>query len=225
MGSPHGHKLHYHGHSWLHRLPAHVKLVALVVFMLAVVATPREWYPVFGVLPARCCSRSWRVSRVPPSYLAKRMVVEVPFVVFALLLPFVATGPAARGARPLGLRAGPARRLGAARQGHPRRAGQPAARGDHRAARPARRARAAARARSAGADHGLHDPLPRRRHRRALADARGPRVARLPRPRPAPVAGDRQVGRGAVHPLLRARRAGAPGDAVPGVRREAARTR
>jgi cobalt/nickel transport system permease protein len=92
MGSPHGHKLHFPGHSWLHRLPAHVKVVALVVFMLIVVATPREWFPVFGgyllVLLALAV-----ISRVPPSHLAKRMVVEVPFVLFALLLPFVATGP------------------------------------------------------------------------------------------------------------------------------------
>jgi len=33
------------------------------------------------------------VSRVPVGYLAKRMVVEVPFVVFAALMPFIATGP------------------------------------------------------------------------------------------------------------------------------------
>ncbi len=92
MGSPHGHKRHFHGHSWLHRLPAHVKLLALVGFMLTVGATPREWYPVFGVyllvLLALVAS-----SGVPPTYLAKRMVVEVPFVVFALAMPFVATGP------------------------------------------------------------------------------------------------------------------------------------
>ena len=76
MGSPHGHKLHFHGHSWVHRLPAHVKLVALVAFMLTVVATPRDWYPVFAgyflllfVLVA--------VSHVPPTYLAKRMVVDL----------------------------------------------------------------------------------------------------------------------------------------------------
>ena len=92
MGAPHGHTLHFHGHSWLHRLPAHVKLVALVVFMLTVVATPREWYPVFaGYLALLLLLVA--TSRVPPTYLAKRMVVEVPFVVFALLLPFVATGP------------------------------------------------------------------------------------------------------------------------------------
>ena len=33
------------------------------------------------------------VSRVPFGYLAKRMVIEVPFLVFAALMPFVATGP------------------------------------------------------------------------------------------------------------------------------------
>ena len=33
------------------------------------------------------------ISRVPPTYILKRTVVEVPFVVFAVLLPFVATGP------------------------------------------------------------------------------------------------------------------------------------
>jgi cobalt/nickel transport system permease protein len=30
---------------------------------------------------------------VPFGYIGKRMVVEVPFVLFALLIPFVATGP------------------------------------------------------------------------------------------------------------------------------------
>ena len=219
MGSPHGHKLHFHGHSWLHRLPAHVKLVALVAFMLTVVATPREWYLVFGVYlaPAARARRGLpRAAVLPRQADGRRDPVRG-------LRPRAAVRgdrAADRGARPVGLRAGPPRRLGPARQGHARRAGQPAAGGDHRAACAAGRARTAARAGSAGADHGLHDPLPRRGHRRAVADARGPRVTRLPRPRPAPVAGGRQVGGRAVHPLLRARRARAPGDAVAGVRRE-----
>jgi len=92
MGAGHGHKLHYHGHSPVHRAPAHLKIVTLVVFTLAVVATPNGWYAGFAV---------WLVallavvlaSRVPPVYLAKRMVVEVPFVIFAVLVPFIATGP------------------------------------------------------------------------------------------------------------------------------------
>ena len=92
MGAGHGHKLHYHGHSLIHRLPAHVKIVALLGFMLTVVATPREWYPVFAGYLA-CLLAVIAVSQVPPLYLFKRMVIEIPFVVFALLMPFIATGP------------------------------------------------------------------------------------------------------------------------------------
>ena len=92
MGAGHGHKVHFHGHSPVHRAPAHLKILALLGFVLVVVATPREWFPVFGgylVVVAAVVA----ISRVPPTYLLKRMVVEVPFVLFAVLLPFVAHGP------------------------------------------------------------------------------------------------------------------------------------
>ena len=92
MGAGHGHRLHFHGHSPVHRAPAHLKILALVLFMLTVVATPREWFPVFAVYAAILLVVI-AVSRVPFGYLAKRMVVETPFVLFALLVPFVATGP------------------------------------------------------------------------------------------------------------------------------------
>jgi cobalt/nickel transport system permease protein len=92
MGAGHGHKLHFHGHSVVHRAPAHLKLLALVGFMLLVVATPREWYAAFA-LYALVLLAVVGVSRVPPLYLARRMVIEVPFALFAVLLPFVATGP------------------------------------------------------------------------------------------------------------------------------------
>ena len=92
MGAPHGHRLHFHGHSPIHRAPAHLKVAALVVLMLVVVATPLAWVPAFvgyavllGVLVA--------VSGVPVAYLARRMVIETPVLVFAAVLPFVATGP------------------------------------------------------------------------------------------------------------------------------------
>lgn len=90
MGAGHGHRLHYHGHSRVHRAPAHVKLVALVVFMLVVVATPREWFAVFGAYLAVVLGVI-ALSRVPFTYIAKRMVIELPFVAFALMMPFVAT--------------------------------------------------------------------------------------------------------------------------------------
>lgn len=92
MGASHGHALHHHGHSPVHRLPAHTKIVALLVFVLAVVATPRTtFWPYAAHLVALLAAV--RASRVPFAYLAKRLVVEVPFVVFALLMPFIATGP------------------------------------------------------------------------------------------------------------------------------------
>lgn len=92
MGQGHGHALHYHGHSPLHRAPAHLKVVGLVVFMLIVVATPRDAYAVHG-LYLLVLLVAVAVARVPATYLLPRMLVEVPFVVFALVVPFVATGP------------------------------------------------------------------------------------------------------------------------------------
>jgi cobalt/nickel transport system permease protein len=92
VGAGHGHKLHYHGHSPVHRAPAHLKLLVLLVFMFGVVATPREWYPFFAGYLALLLGIV-AVSTVPPLYIARRMVVEVPFLVFALLMPFIATGP------------------------------------------------------------------------------------------------------------------------------------
>ena len=92
MGGPHGHKLHFHGHSPIHRAPAHLKVLALVGFVLVVVATPKDWFAAYALYLA-VIGAVVAVSKVPPTYLLKRMVVEVPFVLFAVLLPFVAQGP------------------------------------------------------------------------------------------------------------------------------------
>lgn len=92
MGAGHGHRLHYHGHSPVHRAPAHLKILALLGFVLLVVATPHEWVWAFAAYAAALLVVVG-VSRVPPAYLAKRMLVEVPFVVFAVLVPFVSYGP------------------------------------------------------------------------------------------------------------------------------------
>ena len=92
MGAGHGHLLHYHGHSPVHRAAAHLKIVAVLTFMLVVVATPRTAYAAFaGYAVALLVVVA--LSRVPFGYLVRRMVIELPFVVFALLVPFVAVGP------------------------------------------------------------------------------------------------------------------------------------
>lgn len=76
----------------VHALPAHVKLVALVAFVLLVVATPAG---AWGTLAAHAglLATAVALARVPAGIVVRRMVVEVPFVVFTLLLPFVPLGP------------------------------------------------------------------------------------------------------------------------------------
>ena len=92
MGAGHGHKLHFHGHSPIHRAPAHLKVLALLAFVITVVATPKDWFAAYAVYLLVILGVIV-VSTVPPTYILKRMVVEVPFVVFAVLMPFIATGP------------------------------------------------------------------------------------------------------------------------------------
>ena len=78
--------------SRIHRLPAQVKIVALFVFVLAVVSTPAGvfWaFALYGALLVGCVV----LAELPPLVVMRRLAVETPFVVFALVLPFVATGP------------------------------------------------------------------------------------------------------------------------------------
>jgi cobalt/nickel transport system permease protein len=80
------------GNTPVHRLPAHVKVVALLVFVAAVVTVPPEqWWALVAAGVALLAVV--RVARLPAPTVLRRMLVETPFVVFALVLPFVATGP------------------------------------------------------------------------------------------------------------------------------------
>jgi cobalt/nickel transport system permease protein len=86
------HPLYRHGDSPVHRMPAEVKIVCLVVFVLAVVATPREllWpYAVYAAIVGAC----WAAARIPLRWMLPRMLIEAPFVVLAVLLPFAEAGP------------------------------------------------------------------------------------------------------------------------------------
>lgn len=92
MSAGHTSALYRPGTSVVHRLPPHTKLVAVLAFVLVVVATPRTAFWAFGVYAALLVAVA-AVARVPASVVARRMVVEVPFVLFAVLLPFIAHGP------------------------------------------------------------------------------------------------------------------------------------
>lgn len=76
----------------VHRLPAHTKLVALVGFVVCVVLVPpRQWWAL--VAAGAVLAVVVRLARLPLRTVLRRMLVETPFVVFALLLPVLATGP------------------------------------------------------------------------------------------------------------------------------------
>ncbi len=79
------------GDTRIHRLPAQVKVVAALLFALVVVATPREWVLAFGGYAVLVVAVA-AVARMRPRVMLRRMLIEVPFVVFALLLPIVGLG-------------------------------------------------------------------------------------------------------------------------------------
>jgi cobalt/nickel transport system permease protein len=90
MGSGH-HQLYRPGASAVHRLPPQCKLLAVFAFAIVVVATPREAFWAFAVYALLLAAVAF-VARVPLSFVARRMVVEVPFVLFAFLIPFIGLG-------------------------------------------------------------------------------------------------------------------------------------
>lgn len=92
MADGHGRSLYRPGTSVVHRLPPAGKLLAHLTFVLVVVATPPLWFWAFLAYAVMLAGVAV-VARVPLGYVLRRMVVEVPFVVFALLLPVVSQGP------------------------------------------------------------------------------------------------------------------------------------
>ncbi|QCX77142.1 Energy-coupling factor transporter transmembrane protein EcfT [Streptomyces sp. YIM 121038] len=91
MGAGHAHRLYRHGRSPVHALPPHAKLTAVLCFVVVVVSTPREALWAFAAYAALLATVAY-AARVPPLFVLKRLLIELPFVGFALLLPFVAQG-------------------------------------------------------------------------------------------------------------------------------------
>lgn len=91
MSGGHAHALHVHGHSPVHRLAPEVKVGALVAYLLAVVLTPREAMWAFGV-HAFLLLAVIVFAELPLGFVLRRMLIEIPFVMFAVLLPFIGGG-------------------------------------------------------------------------------------------------------------------------------------
>ncbi len=91
MSGTHAHALYVPGDSALHAVRPECKLLAQLLFVLAVVATPREAFWAFGIYFLILLTLM-HVAGLPPRFVAKRAVIEVPFVLFAVLMPFLAHG-------------------------------------------------------------------------------------------------------------------------------------
>ena len=91
MGAGHSHPLHVHGHSMVHRMAPHVKLLALVGFAVAVATLPvGAWWAFLGL--AMLLAVALVAARLPPRFVASRALVVLPFLLSALVVPFVASG-------------------------------------------------------------------------------------------------------------------------------------
>ncbi len=91
MGAGHAHALYIHEHSPVHRLAPEVKLVTALTIVASVALTPREAVWAFAV-HATVVGGIVAVSRVPVSFVATRLVAVFPFILFAVFIPFVASG-------------------------------------------------------------------------------------------------------------------------------------
>ncbi|SCF40720.1 cobalt/nickel transport system permease protein [Micromonospora purpureochromogenes] len=91
MGAGHAHVLYRDAASPVHRLAPEVKIAAMVLFTLAVVATPREAFWAFGGY-ALLVTGVAVLARVGLRWLLLRATIELPFVLFAFALPFLGAG-------------------------------------------------------------------------------------------------------------------------------------
>ncbi|NUW45739.1 cobalt ECF transporter T component CbiQ [Nonomuraea rhodomycinica] len=91
MGAGHHHQLYLPGASAVHRLPPQCKLLAVFAFAVVVVATPRERFWAFGLYALLLAAVAW-AARVPPGHVLRRMAIELPFVLFAFLIPVIGLG-------------------------------------------------------------------------------------------------------------------------------------
>ena len=86
-----GERLYLHRHSVTHSLPAHVKIVTVLAFISVSVSTPITRWPAFVAFFLLLVAAAL-ASKIPLLLLFKRALIEIPFIFFAILMPFFGTG-------------------------------------------------------------------------------------------------------------------------------------
>ena len=75
----------------MHSLPSHLKIIAAIAFILVVVSTPVTQWGAF-VAYFIWLLTVVLIAKIPFSLLFKRSLIEIPFVFFAILMPFFGSG-------------------------------------------------------------------------------------------------------------------------------------
>lgn len=91
MGAGHVHALYIHEHTPLHQLAPEAKIVATLGAVVCIAVTSRYavWAFAAYAVVAVCLIV---VARIPSLFILARLTAIVPFVIFALFIPFVGTG-------------------------------------------------------------------------------------------------------------------------------------
>jgi len=86
-----GERLYLHRHSVAHLLPSHLKILAVLAFISVSVSTPITRWPAFIAFFLLLVATAY-ASKIPLPLLFKRALIEIPFIFFAILMPFFGTG-------------------------------------------------------------------------------------------------------------------------------------
>jgi cobalt/nickel transport system permease protein len=86
-----GERLYLHRHSIVHETASYLKVIAAIAFILVAVSTPiTNWQAFIGyfiwVLTVAA------IAKIPFTLLFKRALIEIPFIFFAILMPFFGSG-------------------------------------------------------------------------------------------------------------------------------------
>ena len=75
----------------VHQLPSHVKIIAALCFIFVSIATPiSTWGAFIGYLIVILITA--QAAKIPLLTLGKRALIEIPFIFFAILMPFFGKG-------------------------------------------------------------------------------------------------------------------------------------
>ena len=86
-----GERLYLHRHSVAHLLPSHLKILAVLAFISVSVSTPITRWPAFIAFFLLLVATAY-ASKIPLLLLFKRALIEIPFIFFAILMPFFGSG-------------------------------------------------------------------------------------------------------------------------------------